>query len=199
MSTTRLRQARIRECALRFTAVSVVLLACALAAPAVHAATSHCSKPVDIHADYQSGLGKPNGVVHLRGDVVITQCSLKITAAKATIHLDADLHAKRAVLAGAPAHVRQIDDQGNLIKLHADGIDYVIATGVATLTGDAFASRAGQNTISAASIVYNTHTNKMASSGNGQQRVHMTFKPHQSTAPSAATSQPAPASSNGGH
>jgi lipopolysaccharide export system protein LptA len=164
------------------------------AAPmALQAKQTDRNQPVQVSAKSADALAKPNGVSHLKGDVVITQGTLKATGASATIHFDANSEVNRVVLVGAPAHLRQVDDNGNLIKGHADRIDYNVANGIATLTGQAFVNQTGRGSARGDKLVYNTETSQMTANSKGDKRVHLTFKPRQAS----STSKPAPASSAG--
>src|SRR5699024_7002767 len=133
-------------------------------------------QPVEVSAKSADAMAKPNGVSHLKGDVVIEQGSLKATGASATIHFDANSEVSRVVLTGSPAHLRQVDDNGNLVKGHADNIDYNVPKGIATLTGNAYVKQAGRGSASGDTLVYNTTTSTMKADSKGDNRVHLTFK-----------------------
>lgn len=194
--TARLRRARTTEPARTVLAAMALLLACALPL-AVHAKQSDRSQPVEVSAKSADATATPNGVSHLKGDVVITQGTLKATGASATIYFDANSRVSRVVLTGAPARLRQVDDNGNLVKGHANNIDYDVPKGIATLTGDARVKQAGRGEASGDTLVYNTATSTMTAQSHGDNRVHLTFQPRQAS--SAAKAQPAPAASSGGH
>ena len=195
ISMARLRRARSAE-PLRAIIVAALLLACLLPLTA-QAKKSDRNQPVEVSAKSADALAKPNGVSHLKGDVVIIQGSLKVTGDSATIHFDANSKVSRVVLTGAPAHLRQVDDNGNLVKGHADTIDYNVPKGIAKLTGDAYVKQAGRGSASGDTLVYNTETSTMTAQSKGDNRVHLTFKPRQ--AASSGKAVPAPAMSSGGH
>lgn len=149
------------------------------------------SQPVQASAKSADATATPNGVSHLKGDVVITQGTLKITSDDATIHFDGQSQVKRVVLTGK-AHIQQMDDHGNLMSGDAERIDYDIPKGVAILEGHpARVKQAGRADISAEKLVYDTRTSQMSGNSQGDQRVHLTFKPQQQ--PAAPASAPAPA------
>lgn len=188
-SMARSSRARITE-RVRVALALMLVLACALPLPAA-ATQNDRTQQINVSAKSGEVLAKPNGISHLRGDVLITQGTLRITGANGTIHFDADSHISRVVLTGSPVHVQQRDDNGNLMKASANKVEYVIPTGVATLTGNAHVDQVGRGTASGDVLVYNTTTSTMTASSHGEDRVHMTFQPRQ--APAAPTTQPAPA------
>lgn len=138
------------------------------------------TKNVDIEAtSADAALGKPNGVSHLKGDVRITQGTLKISSDTATVYFDAHSKVRRVVLKGTPARMQQTDDQGNVLHGRAETIDYQVSKSLATLTGDAWVHQPEHGTAQGHKLVYNTATSAMRAQGQGQQRVHLTFKPRQ--------------------
>lgn len=166
-------------------------LALAAACGTAGAKQSDRSQPVQASAKSADASATPNGVSHLKGDVVITQGTLKITSDDATIHFDAHSQVKRVVLTGK-AHIQQMDDHGNLMSGDAGRIDYDIPRGIAILEGHpARVKQAGRADVSAEKLVYHTRTSKMSGQSQGDQRVRLTFKPQQQ--PAAAASAPAPA------
>lgn len=212
--TARLRRATTTDPLL---AVALALLLACAAPMTAQAKQSDRSQPVKVSAKSADAMAKPNGTSHLKGDVVISQGTLKATGASATIYFDANSRVSRVVLTGPPARLRQVDDNGNLVKGHANNIDYDVPKGIATLTGDAYVKQAGRGMASGDTLVYNTATSTMTARSQGDNRVHMTFQPQQektsapasgtSSAPApaasapapATTSAPAPASTAGGH
>ncbi len=196
ISTARSSRARKTEHA-RLLATVALLLACAWPWTS-QARQSDRSQPVQVSAKSADAMARPNGTSHLKGDVVITQGTLKATGASATIYFDADSRVSRVVLTGSPAHLRQIDDNGNLVKGQANDIDYDVPKGIATLTGDARISQAGRGTASGGTLVYDTRSSTMTAQSRGDNRVHLTFQPRQAppstqSAPSAPASASAPA------
>ncbi|HET7268560.1 MAG TPA: lipopolysaccharide transport periplasmic protein LptA [Oleiagrimonas sp.] len=206
--TARLRRARTTESPRIAILALALLLACALPL-AAQAKKSDRSQPVKVSARSADAMAKPNGTSHLKGDVVISQGTLKATGASATIYFDANSRVSRVVLTGSPAHLRQIDDNGNLVKGHANTIDYNVPEGIATLSGDAYIKQAGRGMASGDTLIYNTTSSTMTARSHGDNRVHLTFQPRQENAPTPATSAsstpppatstPAPAASSGGH
>ncbi len=193
ISTARSHQ--VRSASHWRSAIAAVLLLAAIVPLATQARESDRQQPVEVSAKSADAMAKPNGVSHLKGDVVIQQGSLKATGASATIHFDANSEVSRVVLTGSPAHLRQVDDNGNLVKGHADHIDYNVPKGIATLTGNAHVKQAGRGSASGDTLVYNTTTSTMKADSKGDNRVHLTFKARQDK--SAGNPAPAGTSSAG--
>jgi len=154
---------------------------------AVQAKQGDRSQPVNVDANSFDTSAKPNGVTHLKGNVVITQGTLKATSDQATAYFDGQSQIKRVVLTGH-AHIQQVDDHGNLMTGEADSIDYDVPGGIATLTGHAHVQQAGRGSASGATLVYNTRTSTMTAQGSGNERVHLIFKARPQ--PAAASSAP---------
>jgi lipopolysaccharide export system protein LptA len=182
-------------------ALIVALLLGALLCASAAAKQSDRSQPVNVTARAADAAASPNGVSHLKGDVVITQGTLKITSDNGTIHFDAQSAVNRVVLTGS-AHIQQMDDNGNLMTGNADRIDYDIPKGVAILTGHAHVKQPGRGSASGDKLVYNTTTSVMSAQSHGDNRVHLTFKPKQQVpakdaakpaVPASTSSAPAPA------
>lgn len=193
ISMARLCRVRTTKSACIFVALLLLVF---LVLPVAQAKKSDRSQPIQVSSKYGNVLAKPNSISHVKGDVVITQGTLKVTGDDCAIYFDTDSHISRVVLTGA-VHLQQTDDHGNLLKARADKIDYDIPSGIATLTGNAHVHQVGRGSASGDTLVYNTKTSTMTGSSHGDHRVHMTFQPRQ--APAKAASQPAPATSSGGH
>jgi lipopolysaccharide export system protein LptA len=159
-------------------------------------------QPMNVeNADSFEGFNTPNSVTTLRGHVVITQGTMKLTGDLAKLHFDADQNISRIVVTGQPAHIQQLDDSGNLMSGDAATLDYDNIHGIATLTGNAVVKQKGRGEAHGDKLTYNTETSQMSGSSGSDGRVHMTFvpKPRSASArPAAAGSAPAapaPASS----
>lgn len=190
---------RSRPASMRASRV-LVMLGLLVLAPA-WARQSDRDKPMNIeHADSFSGFYAPNTVTTLRGHIVITQGTMKITGALAKIHVDADQQVSRIVITGSPAHIQQLDDNGNLMLGEADSLDYDNTKGIAVLTGHAVVKQQGRGEAHGDKLTYNTQTSEMTGESNGTGGVHMIFQPKKrapsgTASPAPATSAPAPAAS----
>ncbi len=169
-------------------AVTAALLLACIGVPAAQAKQSDRSATIHVNADSFDSQAKPNGVTHLKGHVVITQGTFKATSATALVYFDSHSNVSRVVLKGSPAHIEQLDDNGNLIKGHAATIDYKIPSGIATLTDHAYIRQEGRGTARGQVLVYNTRTSVMSARGQGKNRVHLTFQPGEQKAAPASSS-----------
>lgn len=98
-------------------------------------AASHCDETVNISADY-SDISISDGQTVLRGNVVINQCELKISAEEAII-FTSNRQIQRVELTGSPVRVDQ--NGGNLGKVTAtsEQLVYDVASAVMVFTGNA--------------------------------------------------------------
>ena len=184
----------------------VFCLVAALAAGNAAALSSDRNQPMDVKANYlktdQNKNTNPDvSTTYLKGDVQITQGSLKAHGAEATIYQDnsnkpakgdngdsGSSKIKRVVIVGKQAHLEQIhDDDCGLMTADADTIDYHTDTDLADLKGHVSVNQKGKGEFHGEHMVYNTRTGEMESGDNSpQSRVTMRFEP-KSAAPAAAS------------
>lgn len=154
-------------------------------------------KPMNVeHADSFDGKYAPNSVTNLRGHVLITQGTMKVTGDLAKVFFDADQNVNRVEITGKPAHIEQLDDAGNLMTGNATQLDYDNDRGIAVLTGHAVVNQKGRGEAHGDKLTYNTQTSEMSGQSNGDGQVHMTFLPKPKPAGSAPAAKPAAASSS---
>jgi lipopolysaccharide export system protein LptA len=149
-------------------------------------------QPMDVKASHFDGFQKPNSVSTLKGSVVITQGSLKATGEQAKVYFDGNAEIDRVVLTGSPAHLQQLDDNGNLMQGEAATIDYQSAKDFAVLQGHASITQQGRGEAHGDRLTYNTRTSEMTGDSGGDGRVHMIFKPKpqgDAAAPAASSGQ----------
>lgn len=181
----------------RSTAAGLLAMAALALLPAVALAKkSDRQQPMNVeHADSFDGTYAPNSTVKLRGHVVITQGTMKIVGDLATVHFDADQNVDHVQVTGAPAHIQELDDSGNLMTGDASRLDYDNVNGVAVLTGNAVVKQQGRGEAHGDKLTYNTQTSEMTGSSGGNGFVHMTFlpkpRPGQPASPAPAQSAPA--------
>lgn len=184
--------------------LACVLLGLSMLAPAFAKQTDR-SQPMQVKAKHFDGFQKPNSVSTLQGSVVITQGTLRATGDAAKVYLDADTQISHVLVTGAPAHIQQLDDSGNLMQGHAARIDYDSIDGTAVLSGNAEVTHKGRGTAHGDKLTYNTQTSLMTGESAGDGMVHMTFLPKPLAAPKrqgvpnpAAAGSAAPAASSSG-
>ncbi|MEO8746735.1 MAG: lipopolysaccharide transport periplasmic protein LptA [Rhodanobacter sp.] len=135
------------------------------------------AQPMQVKARHFEGFQKPNSVSTVQGDVVITQGTLRATGDQAKVFLGADTQISHVLITGAPAHIQQVDDNGNLMQGHAARIDYDSIHGIAVLSGQAEVTQQGRGTAHGDKLTYNTQTSQMTGESAGDGMVHMTFLP----------------------
>lgn len=107
---------------------------CLVAGPA-QALKSDRQQPLDVKADATDGsLG--DGLATLSGNVEIRQGTLLIQADVATVEKVGG-RVRRFELTGDPVHMQQEIEQEGLVSAEARRVNYEVATGIVTLTGNA--------------------------------------------------------------
>ena len=188
---------RSRPASMRASA-ALVLLGLTVLAP-VRAKRTDRDQPMDVQASHFDGFRKPNSVTTLKGNVVITQGSLKATGDLAKVHFDANAEIDSVVLTGSPAHIQQLDDNGNLMQGEAATVDYKVAKDFAVLQGHASITQQGRGEAHGDRLTYNTQTSEMTGDSGGDGRVHMIFQPKTKPAGAAASNTAAPAPAGSAH
>jgi len=192
-----------------FATLAFGLIALTAAAGAFALSTDR-AQPMDVKANYlrtdQNRNTNPDvSVTYLKGDVQITQGSIKAHSDEATIYQDnsdktapkpADGAAanqksnrvQRVLLIGKQAHLEQLhDDDCSPMSADADRIDYRVAADIADMTGHVTVVQKGKGEFHGEHMIYNTNTGEMQSGDNApSSRVTMRFEPknQQPTAPS---------------
>ena len=178
------------------TESALVCLALALAAPHAFALSTDHDQPMDVNANYlktdQNKSTNPDvSTTFLKGDVRITQGSIKTHSDEATIYQDNSAKApksadagsnnkiKRVVMTGKPAHMEQLHDGDcSLMTADADTIDYHTDTDLADLKGHVNVVQKDKGEFHGEHMIYNTKTGEMQSGDNSpQSRVSMRFEP----------------------
>ncbi len=153
----------------------LVGLTCALMLPSTVALAlkSDRQKPLLINADASDGtLG--DGRASLRGNVEIRQGTLLVKADQADVE-KADGKVREVLLNGKPALLQQEIENEGLVTATANTIDYQVATGIVTLTGNADVDHP-QYRISGNLLVYDMNLQHFQGSGgdsNGRIRIQL--------------------------
>ncbi|MCC7097086.1 MAG: lipopolysaccharide transport periplasmic protein LptA [Thermomonas sp.] len=154
-------------------AFALALLLAAACSSAI-ALSSDRNKPMDIEAGRSDcGLGA-NASCTLSGDVLITQGSLRVTAARAVIQQSGG-NPNRAQLSGGVTLKQDMDD-GDRIQATAANVDYDMRNEVMVLTGNVTIHQ-NRGSLSGQRVVYNLKTGQIESGGEGGGRVHMRILP----------------------
>ena len=181
--------ATTRVVARRALAGAIACLAVVAAHGAFALSTDH-DQPMDVNANYlktdQNKSTNPDvSTTFLKGDVRITQGSIKTHSDEATIYQDnspksgAGNKIKRVVMTGRPAHMEQLHDGDcSLMTADADTIDYHTDTDLADLKGHVNVVQKDKGEFHGEHMIYNTKTGEMQSGDNSpQSRVSMRFEP----------------------
>jgi lipopolysaccharide export system protein LptA len=131
-------------------------------------------QPMDISADWTDATLGETGQALLKGNVVISQGSLRIESQNATIERDAGV-IRRALLEGAPATLQQGLDAGGQMQARARGVDYDVVNEVLVMTGDVVVIQP-EGELRGQRIRYDLKSGRMEGGGEGG-RVQMRIQP----------------------
>lgn len=170
-------------------AFAAMALAIALLPCAASARDSDRNQPMNIEASRQEGTLDGNSVNTLSGNVIITQGTLDIRAAKADIHQRGG-EVVRAVLTGSQASLKQQMEDGSPMTAKADRIDYDMNTDVIVLTGN-YTVTTPRGTTSGQRLTYDLKSGRVESGGDSG-RIKMTIQPtaRKTPAPTPAPGKP---------
>ncbi len=118
-----------------------------------------------------------DGVTTLRGNVDIRQGTLRITADEAEV-TKIDGRVSSVTFRGQPAFLEQEIEEQGLVQATANIIDYQVASGIVTLTGNADVKHP-QYQISGELLTYDLNVQHFQGSGdeNGNGRIHILLDP----------------------
>jgi lipopolysaccharide export system protein LptA len=159
---------------MRPVALSLMLLALLLPFDA-EAKTSDRSQPMDVEADHTDADLGDDGQAVLTGNVKITQGTLEVGADKATIQRQ-NGEIAQVVLTGAPATLKQVNDNGETMNARAAQITYYTAgQDLIVLSGGVVIEQPRGN-LRGETIKYDLKTGRLDGGGDGS-RVHMRIMP----------------------
>ena len=133
-------------------------------------------KPLEVSANSTEGtLG--DGVTTLRGSVDIRQGTLRITADEAEVK-KIDGRVASVTFRGQPAFLEQEIEEQGLVQATANVIDYQVASGIVTMTGNADVKHP-QYQISGELLTYDLNIQHFQGSSdqNGNGRIHILLDP----------------------
>ena len=157
---------------------NALLLAAALAATSgvASARSSDRNAPMNIEANTTTyNANSDNTPTVLSGNVVITQGTLKINAARADVYQSAG-DISRTVLSGSPVRMSQQMDDGTPLNTTSAKVDYDMKTETVILTGGVVITQP-RGSLHGERVVYNMRTGQVQSGGQGGGRVKMTIQP----------------------
>ena len=138
------------------------------------AKSSDRNQPVYIESNSQDGNMDDNGVNVWRGDVSLTQGTLKISAAYAELR-QRNGDPSLAVFTGKPVTLRQQLDDGTWMDAKADRIEYDLNAESIVLIGN-YTIKSPKGANSGQRMVYNTRTGNIQAGGDGS-RVRTVIQP----------------------
>ena len=133
-------------------------------------------EPLEVSANATDGtLG--DGITTLRGSVVIRQGTLRITADEAEVK-KIDGRVSSVTFRGLPAFLEQEIEEQGLVQATAKTIDYQVASGLVTLSGEADVKHP-QYQISGELLTYDLNVQHFQGSSdeNGNGRIHIRLDP----------------------
>lgn len=156
---------------------SICLSTClACLSPALMALESDRQEPLEVSANSTDGtLG--DGVTTLRGNVDIRQGTLRITADEAEVK-KVDGRVGSVTFRGQPAFLEQEIEEQGLVQATANVIDYQVASGLVTLSGNADVKHP-QYQISGELLTYDLNIQHFQGSSdeNGNGRIRILLDP----------------------
>lgn len=156
---------------------SIGLLLClSFIAPSALALESDRQQPLEVNANSTDGtLG--DGVTTLRGAVDIRQGTLHITAEEAEVN-KVDGRVNSLTFRGDPAFLEQEIEEEGLVRATAKIIQYQVASGIVTLTGEADVQHP-QYQISGELLTYDLNIQHFEGSADetGNGRIHIRLDP----------------------
>ena len=152
----------------------IVLLIASVIAPAAVARQSDFSQPIDVQAD-SSEFDEKSGVQILRGNVQITQGTMKIKADEITVGI---VFGKLSTITGSgnPIVFEQENEEGELVSGRCERIEYNAEEASLTLIGNAILKQPNQE-LSGDRIVFDSKTQKVRAEGGNNGRVNIKIQP----------------------
>ena len=158
---------------MRLVALSLLLLSIVLPLDAP-AKTSDRTQPMDVEADRtEVGVGDDSDAL-LIGNVKITQGTLEVESDRATIQRKGG-EISEVVLTGAPATLKQVNDNGEPMHATAARIVYDTSAEIVVLTGGVVIQQT-RGTLRGENIKYDLKTGRLDGGGDGN-RVKMRIMP----------------------
>ena len=135
-----------------------------LSATPAGALTTDREKPIEIEAD-SAEADDAKGITIYRGDVIITQGTLRITGSQVTIHYGDGNDFEKMITLGKPARFRQLpdgqeDDEQNYQRASASRMEYYKEQDLIVLLGNAIYGQGGDQ-VAADRIEYDSKNSRM--------------------------------------
>lgn len=142
---------------------AVTMLGCSMA---VLALPSDRNQPLSLVAD-RATFNEKTGITTYTGNVIISQGTMRLQADSIVANLDAQRELSLITASGQPARFQQqLDANKGLAKGQAQKIIYNAATGILSLSGNAFLEQNGAS-IRGASLKYSMNKGDIEATGSG--------------------------------
>ena len=155
-----------------WTLLMAAILLLAMPGPLLALKTDR-QQPLEVNADSTDGsLG--DGIATLKGNVEIRQGTMLIRSDIAEVE-KVDGRVRKFELNGSPVHLQQEIEEEGLVTAEAKKVEYIVATGIVTLTGEADVIHP-QYHISGEVLEYDMNTQHFQGSGgdsNGRIRIRL--------------------------
>jgi len=164
---------KIQICLLPVLCLMIISLTSSLTAVALE---TDRQQPLEINANATDGtLG--DGITTMRGEVEIRQGTLHITADEAEVK-KSDGRVQTVTFRGKPAFLQQEIEEQGLVTATANTINYQVASGLVTLTGNADVQHP-QYQISGDELTYDLKIQHFegSSTNGGNGRIHIRLDP----------------------
>ena len=156
------------------TMLKILSLCLLLIAVPAHGLKTDRQQPLDVKADSTDGtLG--DGTATLLGNVEIRQGTLLIRADKAEVE-KVEGRVRRFELNGTPVHLQQEIEEQGLVTAEASRVEYEVATGIVTLTGEADVVHP-QYRITGEMLEYDMNVQHFKGSGDDAGRIRIQLDP----------------------
>ena len=147
----------------RTVALACLVLSSMLCAPASALSTDR-EEPIEIEAD-SAEADDLKGITIYRGDVIITQGTLRITGSQVTIHYSKGNDFEKMITLGKPARFRQLPDgkeneDRNYQRASASRMEYYKEKDLIVLLGNAVYGQGGDR-VAADRIEYDSKNSRM--------------------------------------
>ena len=148
----------------RLTPAAVAALLAAVVAVNAHALSTDKNKPIEVEAD-SAQLDDMNNVSVYRGNVVVTQGSIRMTGDIMTVHNTPNNKLDYLVMEGHPATYRELPDNSDVYDTaEADRMEYYELKNYVILTGNSVVTQKGLR-FSGDRIEYDTARNEVKAYG----------------------------------
>lgn len=141
-----------------------------------YALQSDRKQPIQIEAD-SSSMNANNKMGSIRGNVVITQGTLRLNADNVSSTTNAKGETTQIIIQGSPAKFQQqMDNKNGLAQGEAKTITYNLETGILTLSGNAYLNQNGAS-FRGENLRYSMNKGDIEANGGNKGRIKIVIPP----------------------